>query len=302
MLDILPKDCLEKILSYLLDSVYIKNISDVEPFKEGEWSNLRDPYNNSRSFHYNCNNIEYFRINIILKMAKGYTDEGVQIPLGVRNYSRYYINDCNSRLLDWKTKKKLHLTDAPLVLQQKWKPSPYYISIMFMNVCKNTRSTFNTDEYWNIRYSDDYRKGKRYVKIPKDIKQKYKDSIKSTIISRYNNLLENIENVCESYQKKIKSNIRNRNILICLIKEQVDIENEDIVDIEEIPPILSIEIPTSYLSDVGLNDNNPYSITLQQVLVKIERLEHELTNKVKHYKKFKLIERKIHSLFKTIAS
>lgn len=297
MLDLLPKDCLENILEYLLNDVYIKNWQDVIPFKTYEWSELKDPSHFSKAFHYNCNRIEFFDIQTILKIAKGYTQEGKSLPIGVTNFSRNYLNDCNDRLLDWKTKKKITLPLAELILRQKWKPSPYFISVMFMNVCKNTREILNTKEYWNIRYSNDYRRGLRYIRVPIDIKIKYVQKVKETILSRYSYLLENITVECERYSEKIKKEIENRNILLNLLKEQVNTDNQYSPDIEDLPHNISIIIPPIYLSNIEMNASNPYRLLLQTVVIRLEKHQNNIDSGSQHYKKFIVLKRRIESLF-----
>ena len=41
MLDFLPKDCLDNILSHLFQRIYIQYWEDVIPFTTEEWSKLR---------------------------------------------------------------------------------------------------------------------------------------------------------------------------------------------------------------------------------------------------------------------
>jgi hypothetical protein len=298
MLDLLQKDCLENILEHLLNDVYIKKWQDVIPFKRYEWNELKDPSHFSKAFHYNCNRIEFFDIQTILKIAKGYTQEGISLPNGVKSYSRNYLKNCNDRLLDWKIKKKIQLPEAELILQQKWKPSPYFISVMFMNVCKNTRENLNTREYWNIRYSNDYRRGLRYIRVPIDIKMKYVQKVKETILTRYSYLLENITVECERYDDKIKKEIENRNILLDLLKEQIDTDNQYSTDIEELPYNISLMISPIYLSNIEMNASNPYHLTLQSVVIRIEKHQNNIDSGSLHYKKLIVLKRRIESLFK----
>src|SRR6056300_1018029 len=142
MLDFLPKDCLDNILSHLFQGIYIKYWEDVIPFTSEEWSKLRDPLNKFRAYHYNNNIIGLFNIEKILKMAKGRTREGDSLPLGIRNFSRNYLNNIDNIILDWKEKKKIDCPEsAELIMRYKWKPSPYHISLNFMNTCKVLRET-----------------------------------------------------------------------------------------------------------------------------------------------------------------
>jgi hypothetical protein len=298
MLDLLPKDCLENILQYLLNDIYIKNWDDVNPFTRHEWSELKDPLHFSKSFHYNCNRVEVFNIQTILKIAKGYTKEETLLPTGVTNYARNYIKNRDEKLLDWKTKKKIQIPEADYILLQKWRPSPYYISLMFMNVCKNTRGNIDTDDYWNRRFSNDYRKGLLYIRVPRDIRNKYKEKVKETILSRYEYLLENINVECKRYSEKIIAEIENRNILLDLIKNQINTSSDDIPIIDLIPYKTTILIPPIYLSNIEMNAVNPYHLNLQNVVLKIERHQNTIDSFSLNYKKFMVIKKKIDNLFR----
>lgn len=311
MLQLLPKDCLEKILNHLLDKPYIKNWEDVKPFTSQEWSELNDPLHFSRSFHYNCSRIEFFNVNTILKIAKGCTEEGSLLPIGVKNYARNYLKNLDNIILDWNEKPVrdcksresdgfLLLTDAELLIYTKWKPSPYYVSLMLMNVCRNTRENINTNEYWNMRFANDYRKGKLYIRIPKDIKKNYIKKTKETILRRYTWTYACMSWYMNKSKKKILNEIENRNILLSLLKNQIDIDTyNNITDIEEVPRILSLEIPPAYLSNVNMNATNPYRITLQQVVLRIEKHQNNIDKIKLEHKKFKVIYEKIDNLFKS---
>ena len=128
---------------------------------------------------------------------------------------------------------------AELIMRYKWKPSPYYISLNFMNTCKAIRDTYDTDDFWNTMYSEDYRYGKKYVRVPPDIKSLYREKVKETIIMRYKPIYENILVERERYKEKILQNIENRNILLDKIKE---INTNYIEDIENLPQSLNVSV------------------------------------------------------------
>lgn len=295
MLDFLPKDCLDNILSHLFQGIYIQYWEDVLPFTTHEWSKLRDPLNKFRAHHYNNNIIGLFNIEKILKMAKGRTREGDSLPLGITNFSRNYINNIGDIILDWKEKKRIDCPNtAELIMRYKWKPSPYYISLNFMNTCKVLRDTYNTETFWNTMYAEHYRYGKKYVRVPPNIKSLYREKVKDTIFLRYKPLYDNIVVECERYIEKIKQNTENRNILIDIIK---DINTFPIEDIESIPRVLNISIPSSYLSNIEMNSTNSYRITLQQTLLKISKHQDEITSKHDKYKKLRVIQKRLERFF-----
>ena len=241
MLDFLPKDCLDNILSQLFQITYIQYWKNVIPFTTEEWSKLRDPLNNFRAYHYNNNIIGLFNIEKILKMAKGITREGDSLPPGVTNFSRNYLNNIDNIILDWKEKKKIDCPETvELIMRYKWKPSPYHISLNFMNTCKVLRDTYDTETFWNTMYADHYRYGKKYVRVPPNIKTLYREKVKGTIFLRYKPLYDNITVECERYIEKIKQNTENRNILIDLIKDI----NTLPTDLQSIPRVLNISIPS----------------------------------------------------------
>ena len=101
-----------------------------------------------------------------------------------------------------------------------------------MNTCKVLRETYNTESFWNTMYAEHYRYGKKYVRVPPNIKSLYREKVKDTIFLRYKPLYDNIIVECERYKEKIKQNTENRNILIEQIK---DINTFPIEDIESTP-------------------------------------------------------------------
>lgn len=294
MLDFLPKDCLDNILSHLFESTYIQYWENVIPFTTEEWSKLRDPLNKFRSYHYNNNIIGLFNIEKILKMAKGRTREGDPLPLGVTNFSRNYLNNIDNIILDWKEKKKIACPEtAELIMRYKWKPSPYHISLNFMNTCKVLRDTYDTETFWNTMYSEHYRYGKKYVRVPPNIKTLYREKVKGTIFLRYKPLYDNITVECERYIEKIKQNTENRNILIDLIKDI----NTLPTDLQSIPRVLNISIPSSYLSNIEMNSTNSYRLTLQQTLLRISKHQDEINSKYDKYKKLRVIQKRLERFF-----
>lgn len=296
MLDFLPKDCLDNILSHLFQGIYIQYWENVIPFTSEEWSKLRDPLNKFRAYHYNNNIIEFFEIEKILKMAKGRTREGDSLPLGIVNFSRNYLNNIENNILEWKEKKRIDCPElAELIMKYKWKPSPYYISLNFMNTCKALRETYNTDDFWNTMYAEHYRSSKKYIRIPVDIKTLYREKVKETILMRYKPIYDNILVERERYKEKIIQNIENRNILLDKIKE---INTTNIEDIDIIPQSLNVSIPETYLSNIGMNENNQFRLTLQQTLLKISKHQDEINSKREKYKKLFVIQKRLERYFK----
>lgn len=295
MLYLLPKDCLDNILSQLFQGLYIQYWEDVKPFTREEWSKLRDPLNRFRAYHYNHNIIGLFEIEKILKLAKGITMEGDALPMGVVNFSRSYIINLKDNIFGWKEKKRIDCPEsADLIMRYKWKPSPYYISLNFMNTCKALRDTYNTDNFWNTMYADHYRYGKKYVRVPPDIKKLYKEKVKETILTRYKPLYENILFERERYKEKILQNIENRNILLDKIKE---INTTYVEDIDKIPQTLNVSVPETYLANIEMNANNPFRITLQQTLLKISKHQDEINSKREKYKKLYVIQKRLEKFF-----
>ena len=295
MLYLLPKDCLDNILSHLFQGIYIQYWEDVIPFTKDEWSKLRDPLNKFRAYHYNNNIIGLFNLEKILKMAKGRTREGDLLPLGIKNFSRNYLNNIDNIILDWKEKKKIDCPEsAELIMRYKWKPSPYHISINFMNTCKVLRETYDTESFWNTMYAEHYRYGKKYVRVPLNIKSLYREKVKESIFLRYKPLYDNIIVECERYKEKILQNIENRNILLDKIKE---INTNYIEDIDGLPKSLNVSVPETYLSNIVMNANNPFRLTLQQALLKISKHQDEINSKREKYKKLRVIQKRLERFF-----
>jgi len=295
MLYLLPKDCLDNILSHLFQGIYIQYWEDVKPFTREEWSKLRDPLNRFRSYRYNNSIIGLFEIEKILKLAKGRTTEGDSLPNEIVNFSRNYIINLKNNTFGWKEKKKIDNPEsAELIMRYKWRPSPYYILLNFMNTCRDLRETYNTDSFWNTMYADHYRYGKKYVRIPSDIKSLYRDKVKETINMRYIPLYENILVERERYKEKIIRNMENRNILLDKIKE---INTTHVEDIDKIPPSLNISIPETYLSNIEMNGINQYRLTLQQTLLKISKHQDEINSKRENYKRLYVIQKRLERFF-----
>ena len=106
MLDFLPKDCLDNILSHLFQGIYIQYWEDVIPFTTEEWSKLRDPLNKFRAYHYNNNIIGLFNIEKILKMAKGEQEKETLYHLVSQIFQGIYLNNIDNIILDWKEKRR----------------------------------------------------------------------------------------------------------------------------------------------------------------------------------------------------
>ena len=66
----------------------------------------------------------------------------------------------------------------------KWKPSPYHISLNFMNTCKVLRETYNTESFWNTMYAEHYRYGKKYVRYHQISKVYIEKKLKDYYISK----------------------------------------------------------------------------------------------------------------------
>ena len=95
----------------------------------------------------------------------------------IKNHKIEQIHFCPTVNKKRKEKKRIDCPEsAELIMRYKWKPSPYYISLNFMNTCKALRDTYNTDNFWNTMYADHYRYGKKYVRIPPDIKKLYREN------------------------------------------------------------------------------------------------------------------------------
>ena len=295
MLYLLPKDCLDIILSYLFQGIYIKHWDDVEPFTNDEWSKLKEPLNAILGQSYNKYIISLFNIQKILKMAKGKTREGTNLPNMVIELSRFCISNLGNEMLEWKEKKKIYCPQgAELIMNYKWKPSPYHISLNFMNTCKVLRDTYNTESFWNKMYGEHYRNGKKYVRIPHDIKSLYREKVKETINMRYKPVYENILVERERYKENILRNIENRNILLDKLKE---INTYNVEDIDNNPQTLNVIVPVTYLANMEMNANNSYRLTLQQTLLRISRHQDEIISKREEYKKLGVIQKRLENFF-----
>ena len=98
--------------------------------------------------------------------------------------------------------------------------------------------------------------------------------------------------------EKIIAEIENRNILLDLIKNQINTSSDDIPIIDLIPYKTTILIPPIYLSNIEMNAVNPYHLNLQNVVLKIERHQNTIDSFSLNYKKFMVIKKKIDNLFR----